>query len=77
MKGKLVYSVALTLALSTCAADPVAFYDPKSGAINECVTGDSDPFLDQCIATYQKAGWVRMTGPIVVRERPPVTTVGP
>jgi len=77
MAGKLVHTVALTLALATCAGDPVAFYNPASGAISECVAGDSDPFLDQCIATYQKSGWVRMTGPIVAREKPPVTTTEP
>ena len=72
-----VCALALTLAVTTCVGDPVTFYDPRNGAIGECAPGESDPFADQCIATYQRAGWVRMTEPILLRERPPVTTSQP
>ncbi len=77
MRARSIGAMALTLAVSTCASDPIDFYDPRSGAIGQCVVADSDPFRDQCIATYQRAGWVRMSEPILVRERPPVTSDRP
>lgn len=66
--------MALALVTATCSADPATFYNPTNGAITECVSSDLDPFLDRCIMTYQRAGWVRMTGPIIARERPPTVT---
>jgi hypothetical protein len=68
------FAAALTLTLGACSGEPVAFYNPTNGAITECVAVDLDPFLDQCIFTYEKAGWVRLTDPLIIRERPPVAT---
>jgi hypothetical protein len=68
------FTVSLALALGACSGEPVTFYNPANGAITECVAIDTDPFLDQCIFTYQKAGWVRLTEPLIIREVPPVAT---
>jgi hypothetical protein len=67
-------AVLLALALGACSGERIAFYNPANGAIAECVPADLDPFLDQCIFTYQRAGWVKLTEPIIIREKPPVTT---
>ena len=67
-------ALTLMLTLAACSSDPVVFYNPKNGAITECVPVDVDPFLDQCIATYQRAGWVRLTDPVINRENPPTST---
>ena len=67
-------ALALVLTLAACSGEPVVFYNPKNGAMTECVPVDLDPFLDQCIATYQRAGWVRLIGPIINREKPPTLT---
>jgi hypothetical protein len=65
-------SLALALLGAACsAADRPAFYNPANGAVAECVSTDLDPFLDQCISTYQRAGWVTFTAPIINRETPP------
>jgi hypothetical protein len=63
--------VALALLVTTCAGDPPTFYNPRSGAMNQCVQTDWDPSLRQCIATYENAGWVRYTAPIINRETAP------
>jgi hypothetical protein len=67
-------AVLLALALGACSGEPVTFYNPANGAIAECVPADQDPFLDQCIFTYKKAGWVRLSEPLIIREVPPKTT---
>jgi hypothetical protein len=65
-------SVALAFLAAACSAvDSPAFYNPANGAIAECVPSDLDPFLDQCISTYRRAGWVKFTAPIISRETPP------
>ena len=65
------FTVALTLLAATCSTESPVFYNVANGAITECVPTDLDPFLDQCIWTYQRAGWVKYTEPIIRRESPP------
>jgi hypothetical protein len=64
-------SVAICLVATMCTTDPPVFYNPANGAITECVASDLDPFLTTCKATYKRAGWVEVTGPIIGRETPP------
>jgi hypothetical protein len=64
-------SVALTLVGATCSDNPPTFYNPKTGVIAPCLPTDLDPMADECIATYQRAGWQKVTGPIINRETPP------
>jgi len=71
MRLRPVYSLTLTLLAATCSGDPAAFYNPTSGAIAQCQVSDLDPFGDQCMATYEKAGWEKLTGPVSHRDTPP------
>lgn len=67
-------SVALTLVAATCSGEPAAFYNPKSGAITQCLPSELDPNGDECVATYQRAGWEAFTAPVIRRETPPTIT---
>jgi hypothetical protein len=71
MARKSVLSTALALVAATCAQEPPVFYNPANGAIAQCQASELDPYLDQCIATYERAGWVEYTQPIINRETPP------
>jgi hypothetical protein len=68
------FSVALTLLAATCSEQPAAFYNPKNGVITQCEGSDLDPLGDECIATYQRAGWEKFTAPVIRRETPPRIT---
>lgn len=67
-------SVALALLVATCSGDPPAFYNPKNGAMAQCVPTDNDPSLRRCMATYQDAGWVRYDAPVIGRETAPTVS---
>ncbi len=66
--------VAFAFAVTTCSAEPAAFYNPHTGAIGQCVSTDLDPYSDKCIATYEEAGWLRFDKPIISRETAPRTS---
>ncbi|HUH86260.1 MAG TPA: hypothetical protein VLX85_16750 [Stellaceae bacterium] len=68
------WSMALVLLVTTCSGDPPAFYNPANGAITQCMPSDFDPSLANCIATYQNAGWVSYSKPIIGRETPPTAS---
>jgi hypothetical protein len=73
MARKSLLSTALVLLAATCSAEPPAFYNPANGAIAECRGSELDPYGDRCIATYERAGWVKYAQPIINRETPPAT----
>ncbi len=64
-------SVAIAFAATTCTASAPVFYNERTGAVAQCTASELDPFGDECAATYKRAGWVEMTGPIIGREAPP------
>jgi len=71
MTRRHVLCFALTLVAATCSGEPAAFYNPKTGVVASCEATDLDPLGDECAATYQRAGWETMSGPIIRREKPP------
>lgn len=66
--------VTLALAAATCSAQAPSFYNPSNGAVSECTGTRFDPYGDKCVATYERAGWVRVSGPVISRTRPPSTS---
>ncbi len=74
MPRKPIFGAACALiafAATSCTADAPAFYNERTGAVAQCAASQLDPFGDECVATYKRAGWVEMTGPIIGREAPP------